>query len=378
MFPVRISHVCHSWRQIALRTPRLWRRIALSSNIDMWKERISRAGACTLDIQLFPWRPTRWSASERQYIDAMAIQWYLHPVMPLLRRWRSFEVVFKDYSPYLWNAALSGLCSRSRRSRAPTLQNLTLIYPVNDDTKEFCLFSGYAPNLRNVTLDGIRLTWLPSLFGNLVFLDYTHHGFSLGHQAVYDVVVMLEISCRLVELRILFPPRRRVVSHTRSSPVARRVLLPSLQRLHLRVEGSDIPFELMHLMSLILTPSLTSLSLIDVDHRRPTFPGLRSFFYIYAISPSIRLLRIEYRWYDPRMVSPIVSALPHLRRIVIRRPQMSDQVLNLSSRNRKARWIRDFLQPVPSQIDKVHTICEPTIGHSRYINHHIYVRPPVC
>jgi len=335
MFPISVSHVCSKWREIALRTPALWRRVRLGPEIDLWKERIRRAGVCTLDIQLLPSKTTQWPAPARQYLDAITVQWYMHPVASLIRRWRSLEIIFADYSPYLWNAALSGCCSKSRRVQALALVDLTLAYRANDDTKEFCLFSGFAPRLRSVTLDGIRLTWLPSLFGNLTYLDYTHHGFSVGHQAVHDVISMLEVSSRLFELKILFPPKRRPAAPTRLHPVTRRVLLTSLQQLHLRVEGSDIPFELAHLMTLVLTPSLRSLRLIDVDRRHLTFPSLKSFFYVYAISPSIRFLRIEHGWHDPRMVSPLLCALPNLRQLIVRRPHVEDQVLNLNSRTRK-------------------------------------------
>ncbi|KAG6850347.1 hypothetical protein H0H93_014620 [Arthromyces matolae] len=374
MFPVRISHVCHKWRHIALHTPTLWRRIMLGPSIDMWKERISRAGTCTLDVQLLPLRTARWQAHHREYLDATTVQWYFHLVTALLQRWRSLEVVFTDYSPYLWNAALSGLCSRSRRALAPAMRDLTLVYRANDDTKEFTLFGGYAPNLRNVTLDGIRLTWLPSLFSNLTYLDYTHHGFTVGHQAVFDVINVLEVSSRLVELRILFPPPRLQVYHTRSNPVTRRVILSSLQHLHLRVEGSDIPFELAHLMTLVLSPSLISLSLIDIDHRYTVFPSLKSFFYVFAIPPSLRSLRIEHRWYDPRMVSPIVSALPHLRQVVVRRPQMPDQVLNLTYRKGLPN-IHDFFHPSPPHIFHANPNWKLTSSRPKPSNEGTFMRP---
>ncbi|KAG5646530.1 hypothetical protein DXG03_003297 [Asterophora parasitica] len=251
----------------------------------------------------------------------------MHPVISRIRRWRSLEIVFTDYSPHLWNAALSGCCSKSRRVQALTMQELTLVYRANDDTTEFSLFSGIAPRLRSVTLDGIRLAWLPSLFGNLTYLDYTHHGFSVGHQAVYDVITILEFSSRLVEFRILFPPKPKPAMPTHSQPVTRRAILPSLQQLHIRIEGSDIPFEIAQLMTLLSTPSLTSLRLIGTDRRHIAFPSLKSFFDVYAISPSLRTLRIEHGWYDPRMVSPVLAALPNLRQLIIRRPHMPDQGL---------------------------------------------------
>lgn len=335
MLPVNISHVCSAWREIALRTPTLWRRITLSSNIDMWKERICRARACTLDIQLLSEIMTPSGIPRHQFLDGDTVQWHLYQVASYIRRWRSLEIVFTEYCPFLWNAALSECCSRSRRTQALALEELLLVYRANDDTKEFCLFSGFAPRLRKVTLDGIRLTWLASLFGNITHLDYTHHGFTSGHQAVHDVISMLEVSSQLIELKLLFPRKYTPAIPARSRPVSRRVLLPSLSHLQLCAEGSDIPFELAHIMTLVLTPQLTSLRLVDLDRRRHSFPSLKSFFYVYAISPSLRYLRIEHGWYDSRMVSPILRALPDLHQLVVRRPHAPDQVLNLNSRNRQ-------------------------------------------
>lgn len=276
MFPVIISHVCRTWRQVAFSTPTLWRRVTLSPQMDMWRERIRRAGVCTLDIQLFPCVTPRSGPPQRQFLDIHAVQWQMHVVTPFLRRWRSLEIVFTDYSPFLWNAALSVCCSKSSRAQALALEELSLIYHANDDTKEFCLFSGFAPRLRRVTLDGIRLTWLPSLFSNLTHLDYTHHTFTIEHQAVHDVISMLEVSTRLVELKILFPRKHTPVVPTRPHPISRRVLLPFLSHLHLRVEGSDVPFELAHLMALVLTPYLSSLQLIDVDRRHHPLSQLKA------------------------------------------------------------------------------------------------------
>ena len=90
-------------------------------------------------------------------------------VHPHLRRWRSLEILFLEYTPHLWKAALA-----SCASPAVMLQDLSLVYRLNDDPQEFLLFSGFTPRLRRVTIDGIRLAWLPSLFANLTFLYYTH------------------------------------------------------------------------------------------------------------------------------------------------------------------------------------------------------------
>ncbi|TFK40640.1 hypothetical protein BDQ12DRAFT_601305 [Crucibulum laeve] len=333
MFPVTVSHVCRSWRNIALNTPSLWRRIFLNPKEHMWRERIRRARACSLDIQLLPAMPHRSGIHRPQYLDLYAVQWYMYIVLPYLHRWRSLEIRFAEFAPYLWNAALSSCCSRNS-SQAPLLEELSLVFPSNDDTKEFCLFSGYAPRLRRVTLDGIRLTWLPSLFGNLTFLDYTHDGFTVGHQAVSDVLSILTVSSRLVELRVLFPHQHASSGPETTVPTARRVALPNLTHLQLRASGSDIPFELAHLVTFLYTPSLASLRLVDLGRGFHPFPNLKSFFYVYALPQNLRVLRIENGWYDPRMISPVINSLPLMRQIVIRRVHMQDQVLNLNPKSR--------------------------------------------
>ena len=337
-FAITISHVCRTWRILALRTPVVWRRITLAADLNFLGERIRRARSCTLDIQLLSWCRTGSGYPRHQFLDADAVKLRMYLVTPFVSRWRSLEIVFSEYSPLLWNAALARTCSRNRRPRA--LEEITLVYRLNDDTKEFSLFSGCAPKLRKVTLDGIRLAWLPSLFVNLTYLDYTHHGFTVGHQAVDDVMSMLQVSTRLLELRLLFPRKPFIVLPTRTYPVTRRVALPSLAHLYLRIEGPDIPFELAQVMTLTITPRLTSLRLIDLDRRHHSFPSLKSFFYVYAISPSLQYLHIEHGWYDHGMIAPMRRSLPDLHQVVIRRPYAPDHVLDLRTRN----WKRDHRQ----------------------------------
>lgn len=328
-FPIAISHVCRAWRYIALRTPSLWRCIILSPHEQMWRERIHRARACTLDIRLITRASSRLGQPRTVDVDPFTVQWHMHIVLPHIQRWRSLDIEFPEYAPFLWKAALSNL-SYGAPAAAPLLEDLSLVYRDNDDVDEFCLFSGYAPRLRRVTLDGIRLTWLPSLFSNLTFLDYTHHGFTTGYQAVHDVISILQVSSRLVELRLAFPPKRTASLPSWMDSVTQRVTLPLLASLHLRVEGGEIPFELAHLVTLMSTPSLTSLRLIDPSRGHHPFPQLKSFFYVYALPPSLRTLCIEHGWYDHRMISPMAHALPRIRQIIVKRAHAPEQVLNIN------------------------------------------------
>lgn len=330
MIPIAVSHVCAYWRHISLRTPTLWRRICLDYRGDMWKERICRAKACTLEIQLSPWLLKSGRYYQQQLLDAHTVQWYMYLVIPFIHRWRSLEISFIESAPFLWKAALSECCSHSPRAQAHCLEELTLIYPKNDDPKEFCLFYGYAPRLQRLTLNGICLTWLPSLFQNLRYLDVAHHGFTTGANAVHDVISMLKVSNRLVELRISFPPKRIHPTRSMSWRAAiKRVSLPSLMTLRLTVESSDIPPEMAHLITLLSTPSLSHLDLMDTGRHRCPFPSLFSF--LQHIPNSVRHLSLEHGWYSDVIMLPLLSRLPYLQQVVLKHLHVPHQVFHLSA-----------------------------------------------
>ncbi|PBK74722.1 hypothetical protein ARMSODRAFT_1013715 [Armillaria solidipes] len=295
MFPVVVSHVCSAWRLIALRTPRMWRRIDIDFRETMWRERMRRARACSLDValRLVP-------ATGSMFMDSDSVQWRMYLVLPFVHRWRTLEMFFDHYSPFLWNAALSECCSASG-VQAMSLEELMLVYPMNDDTKEFTLFSGVAPRLRRVTVDGIRLTWLPSLFQNLTSLHYTHHGFTSGPQAVREITSMLRVSYRLVELRILFPKKaHRFIQPALYSPShGRQISLLSLASLHLRVDGGDIPLELSHLAAKFHTPNLRYLHLCDANYRQKPYATLPLFRRLYTVPTSLQEIYCDNGWRNP-------------------------------------------------------------------------------
>lgn len=325
--PVTVSHVCRQWRDIALYTPSLWRRVSLSPHEHLWRERIHRARAHPIDVELKPWRTLRGGTKRSQDLNAYTVQWYMYLVLPFIHRWKSLDIFFTDHSPYLWRAALAG-CG----SPAPELEELSLVYRFNDNTQEFLLFAEQAPLLRRLTVDGIRLVWSPRLYGNLTFLDYSHHGFTSAHQAVHDVVSILSICTRLVELRILFPRGQPARLSDRREYTTKRIRLRSLKTLQLSVDGSDVPFELAHLVTLMNTPRLTTLRLVDISQSHYSFPSLKSFFYVFPLPQSLQTIFVNYGWYDHRMIQPMTQSLPSLSKIVIKRSRAPEQVLQLNTR----------------------------------------------
>ncbi|KAH9851603.1 hypothetical protein C2E23DRAFT_860494 [Lenzites betulinus] len=312
MFPVVVSHVCRAWRYIALHTPALWRRITLNGSLTMWSQRIPRAKACTLDIQLAP----LVAMSHLAYFNY--VQLCMHVVLPYIHRWRSLEVRFVGYAPFLWNAALSGCCGHSSAIEALALRDLTLVYPENDDTKEYLLFNGYAPRLRRATIQGIRLAWSPSLFQNLTYLDYTHHGFTRGAQAASEVLYMLQVSAALEELRLSFPWRGDVASrYALSASFSRTVHLPRLRKLALHIDGPDVPPALTYTLPHLSLPVLRSLYLISPPASRHTpyagtaFPHLRNVIKALPRLPALSLLHVAHGWLEERFLASLLTLLPY-------------------------------------------------------------------
>ncbi|KAI6014830.1 hypothetical protein BKA83DRAFT_645731 [Pisolithus microcarpus] len=281
MFPVLVSHVCHSWRAVALHAHTLWRSITLTrhSDLTMWQERLRRSQSCALDITI---ASSRVGSTVPPDIDTVALQ--MHMIISYLARTRSLDISFDGlHTPYLWNTALGPLCPRRVIISAARLETLSLRYPGNDDTKEFTLFGGFSPRLTRLTVQGVRLTWLPGLFGNLRYLDYTHHGFTSGKKAVDELLSMLQVSGQLRELKLSFTTRvtmeREVLHIGGRSPIGDGdiVTLPHLESLTLGIEGqsAQVPSELVSVASRLSVPRLKRLYLYDPDHSG-YIPGHRS------------------------------------------------------------------------------------------------------
>jgi len=265
--------------------------------------------------------------------DYNTLESQMHTAVHFITRWRSLHIEFPSYSPFLLSRALSQCCGRTMH--APTLKELRLIYRQNDDPEEYFLFSGgTAPRLRHLSVDGIRLAWQPSLFQNLTSLEYTHHGFTTGPQAVREVMNIVSISVKLTDLRILFPRPKRITAPTRNSSNSRprqsylttkRITLPYLQCLHLVSETRDIPYELTHIASLISTPSLTALHFVDLRYREHQFASLKAFMQLYQFPPALQVMSVAHGWYDGTALKGILRRLPKMQRLAIRQDGSRDR-----------------------------------------------------
>ncbi|KAG2155882.1 uncharacterized protein EDB93DRAFT_1247526 [Suillus bovinus] len=339
LFLITISHVCHPWRILAIHTHTLWRRLSFDSHgLRLWKARIARARGCSLDIAITP--------PQHHFPDMDTLALQLHLIVPHISRARSFELRFSSYTPFIWNTALGPICRRQEQRNddnmdghpfpplvhALQLERLALCFPENDDTKEFALFAGVAPRLHHVTLDGIRLTWLPGLYGRLTYLDYTHHRFTTGSTAVTEVLGILRISCALRELRVCF--RRRMLDGevlylSHDEVPAGHIHLLKLERLVLAVDGSDIdmPPELTSLLSRFSVPNLRELHLADLRcqpasrgwRKTVPFPALGAALSLFQVTvPSnIKVLAMAGRWVDRSFIPSLMKHFRELHKLEV-------------------------------------------------------------
>ncbi len=348
MLPMAVSHVCRHWRYLALRTPTLWRRISLDSRLRMWSERLARARACTLDVEILPQALPITPRTRREYLDAQTVQLYMHMTSPYINRWRSLTIDFQHYAPYLWNAALSVCCGFGPGVRAPRLEHLSLVHPNNDDTQEFTLFNGHAPLLRSVTLNGIRLTWMPSLFANITSLDYTHHGFTRGEDAEIEIFKMLKVCSRLRELRLAFPTHSRKTMRLYDSPLPARERIPfnDLRTLTIHVEGADIPsalialiarFDLRRLRHLTLSSSALTMPTrgthpvynhYSTHTAFPFFSRIRKFQKALPRLPSLTRLEVKHAWCRLSFLRDVLTQqVPRLDKLTLHSPFLDEGFL---------------------------------------------------
>ncbi|TDL22100.1 hypothetical protein BD410DRAFT_723378, partial [Rickenella mellea] len=322
--PVVLSHVCSSWRHIAIRSPDLWTHVVFDRRIDMWKERIRRSRNRPLYMQM----SSSPNSSRHTFPDFDDAHLCMHTIAPHIHRLRSLAVSYTHRTPYLFNATLSELCAPPTNDNvhARILESLSLIHPANDDNKVFFLFGGVAPRLKDVSLDGVRLAWLPSVFGNLVNLKYTHHGFLTGSDAVHEVLCMLKTSSMLETLTISFSRSSRDVYIAGNHLVS----LTRLRRLALQLITNFIPPELVMVALSLEAPNLTDLHLDVRDGVQSDFvqtsaiPNILDHFHHHRRLSHVRAMG---GWFHGRSILSLVSTLPCLRHITAMGPHVSDAFL---------------------------------------------------
>lgn len=115
------------------------------------------------------------------------------------------------------------------------------------------------------------------MFENITSLDYTHHGYTAGIDAIAEVLAMLRISARMECLSLSFPPPKddsRRVPLGWHGKVKVAVSLPRLRILRASVVERYVPPELAQVLAHLSAPRLDVLHLVDATLSHRPFSGL--------------------------------------------------------------------------------------------------------
>ena len=243
---IRVTHVCHQWREIVINDPLLWSYInfydvTLASATEM----LSRAKNVPLHLEARvstgDWDDARFSAFDKvlqacvfhtRHLSIEAEDVYLRRTLEgLTLPARSLEYLSLSREEY-W--------VRTVRER-----------PFVPDT----LFDGTAPKLFSLKLHGCDISWKSPLLKGLRHLDIR----TPPEGAVPSLVDWLDTLDEMPQLKTLV---LHSASPTASYNIARTSTLPSLTHLDISDSAEDCAPALSHLV----LPALTSLRLTAVAH----------------------------------------------------------------------------------------------------------------
>lgn len=282
--PIRISHVCSHWRQVALLTGSLWTNLILAfpvsrpqlSKAITW---LNRSQNYPIDI-LFDFRDPSWDWDE----DSHRFRWQdmeaiLRLFLSHVQRWRRFELLTDTWAPiftFLWYTR--------KVESAPMLESLSLSRcNAYFATKQECfhpvklkdpipLFGGLAlEKLREVNLTGVHVDWSASKLRNLTSLNFKYHASDVM-PTLDEFIATLSACPNLDQLSIIgWGPQFSTVSRGEGSvernidDVLRKsqwsIYLPHLTRLLFGLIDTDYAIRL---LSLFRLPKLEEISFDDV------------------------------------------------------------------------------------------------------------------
>ncbi|KAF6757597.1 hypothetical protein DFP72DRAFT_239888 [Ephemerocybe angulata] len=183
-FQLLVSHVCHRWRQVALRTPSLWTTVHLREPVHLararaYLDRCSTSAAYLLDILVDTVAPEEHIPGVTLCLEEIVEVFDL--IIPHVQHWRSFHLKVRSNECKLQARRYLSTCGP-----APSLETLQLYHFEDYSTSQdlwiatyrppVVVFNNSVPKLRNVSLIGVNLPWLKSPYlMNLQKLELALH-----------------------------------------------------------------------------------------------------------------------------------------------------------------------------------------------------------
>ena len=271
---LRVSHVCHQWREIALNLPLLWSHVNFTSeslNSDGIAEILVRAKSAPLYLEAI-------FLGHRQDRDrCRTLQKELHTHVPHIRQLRI------SAEPVLLEGILKGMASP-----APTLELLSLSSASEGNQRRRTprhsqssipdtLFESFTPRLSRVELFECDINWRSPLLKGLKYLEILNPSTNTRPELAVWLAALDEMP-QLTTLTLhsaspIAPPFPFVVRHT--------LTLPSLTRLDILGSSGDCALALAHLD----LPALTCLCLIAFSSHESDVPNLLPYILRHAHGP---------------------------------------------------------------------------------------------
>ncbi|KDQ62830.1 hypothetical protein JAAARDRAFT_190108 [Jaapia argillacea MUCL 33604] len=190
----RLTHICHDWREMLLRFPAYWRKLA-PAPADCLQELQNRSAGLPIDVDF------------SSFPDPEIKEMMLHPATRIRSLLMPFSKSMLNHS-------------------APLLEYLDL--RTDSDSLRSFLFQGNTPSLRHIRFHGNRADWTSSILRNLTSLSMVGVFPSDARGDFFDVMVALE--------------------NVPALPINRRAILPSLASLIIREELRSCVHLLGHLV----------------------------------------------------------------------------------------------------------------------------------
>jgi hypothetical protein len=237
---LRVSHVCHRWREIALDQPRFWSRIDFTTLTSAGAtEVLSRSKMAPLELEA----------------NLSGVHWGGDRVGALEKQLSSHVSHISRLSITADSADLQTIIEQLA-SPAPALEWLSLIIdgecPLRMGIPSNAIiphsfFDGTAPRLSRLQLDHCDISWTSSLFKSLRILEIQ----MLSQLARPSLEEWLDAMEQMLQLETLVVNHATPRAPTASTPLpepTRVITHPSLTQLNLAASASDCTFALAHLI----------------------------------------------------------------------------------------------------------------------------------
>lgn len=268
---LRVAHVCHRWREIALNQPLFWSYVDFTN--------LSLAGAIEVLSR---------ARNTPLYLEAKIPRKYWNDTTSGVAKLATLQEVIQQHASqirYLYISATQTQLYKTLQaliSPAPVLEYLSLSFEVYIVSSPFptALFDGTMPRLSHLKLRGCDISWESPLLKRLTYLDIR----SPSYDARPGLATWLDSLEAMPQLETLIVHSASPVAPSNASPpldVKRSITLPCLTRLDILATPRDCALALGHLD----LPTLTRLSVTTKVHSSSQLHRILPYVALHAHGP---------------------------------------------------------------------------------------------